>query len=74
MTQRPDRYAILCLVLIALGVLVRLHHLGGPPLDHHWVRQYDTAAIALNFAEPGASLFYPKVDWGGDTPGFAQTE
>jgi hypothetical protein len=43
-------------------------------LDWNSVRQTDTQAIARHMTEPGASLFYPRIDWGGDGPGYVETE
>ena len=37
-------------------------------------RQADTQAIALNLLRPGASMFWPQVDWGGDGPGYVESE
>jgi len=43
-------------------------------LDWNSVRQADTQTIARHLAEPGASLLYPRIDWGGDGPGYVETE
>lgn len=71
--MRPSAGVALFL-LILFGVAIRLLHLQGPPLDHHWLRQYDTAAIARNFAEPGSSILLPRVNWGGASPGYVESE
>src|SRR4051794_18855472 len=42
--------------------------------DWHGWRQTDTQTIALNFSRDGASIFYPQINWGGDGPGFVETE
>lgn len=65
---------VLLVLVILLGATARTYHLLGPPLDHHWYRQYETAALARNFYEGGMNLLYPQVDWGGDTPGYVESE
>jgi hypothetical protein len=47
---------------------------GSIALDYQSIRQADTQTIARHFTEPEANLFYPRVDWGGDGPGFVETE
>jgi hypothetical protein len=43
-------------------------------LDWHSVRQADTQTIAINLTNSGASLFWPQVNWGGNGPGYVETE
>jgi len=61
---------ILAAVLLA-SLLVRLYRIDAPIAG--W-RQADTAAIARNFHQNGYMFFYPQIDWGGDTPGYVETE
>lgn len=42
--------------------------------DWHGWRQADTQVIALHFSEPGSSLLYPRIDWGGSGPGYVEAE
>lgn len=37
-------------------------------------RQADTQAIARNFAEGSLQPLWPRIDWGGDGPGYVETE
>jgi dolichyl-phosphate-mannose-protein mannosyltransferase len=68
--------ALLYLVLVA-GFALRLGwvwrpldaRIGGAP----W-READYTQIARNFARDGGSILYPRVDWRGTTPGFAEME
>jgi 4-amino-4-deoxy-L-arabinose transferase-like glycosyltransferase len=60
--------------VIALGTLGRLYRIDGPPFGYHWCRQYDTAAIARNFAEGAMNPLYPQIDWRGDSPGYVESE
>ena len=60
--------------LLALGLVVRLPHLGMPPIGVHSWRQSDTAAIARNYREHGYRFGMPQVDWGGAGPGYVESE
>ena len=61
--------------LILLGALaLRLHQINSPILGYHSWRQADTAAIARNFHEHGYNILYPQIDWGGNSPGYVETE
>jgi len=42
--------------------------------DWHGWRQTDTQTIALNFSRPGSSILWPQINWGGDGPGYVETE
>lgn len=61
-------------LLILLGIAVRLYRIDGPFPDWHYYRQFDTAAIARNFSEGPLNIFYPQVDWRGDSPGYVEVE
>ena len=37
-------------------------------------RECDVAGIARSYYREGMNLFYPRVDWRGDTPGYAEME
>src|SRR5258705_12421397 len=45
-----------------------------PSADWNQYRQYDTAALARNFAEESLNVFYPRVDWRGNSPGYVEVE
>ena len=59
-------------IVLALGLALRFVNLQAPLTDKQAWRQTDTAAIARNFYEEGYSLFYPRVDWRGTTPGYVE--
>jgi 4-amino-4-deoxy-L-arabinose transferase-like glycosyltransferase len=65
-------WPLLALMLLALAL--RCYGLTAPLLDYHSWRQADTAAIARNYAANGYRLLYPQVDWGGQTPGYIESE
>lgn len=62
------------LLILILALLLRLYHVNFPVAGWHSWRQADTAAIARNFYQNGFNLFYPQVDWGGNSPGFVESE
>jgi hypothetical protein len=47
-----------------------------PSLVSDWNgwRQADTQTIALNLAQPDGRLLYPRIAWGGDGPGYVESE
>jgi 4-amino-4-deoxy-L-arabinose transferase-like glycosyltransferase len=42
--------------------------------DWNGWRQTDTQTMALNLANPGSSVLRPQISWGGDGPGYVETE
>ncbi|MDZ8187885.1 MAG: glycosyltransferase family 39 protein [Nostoc sp. ChiSLP02] len=62
------------LFLSALAIAIRIYNINSPIIGIHSWRQSDTAAIARNFYENGFNLFYPQIDWGGNSPGYCETE
>ncbi|HEY0740044.1 MAG TPA: glycosyltransferase family 39 protein [Chryseosolibacter sp.] len=60
---------------IVLFFVARLYAITSPPLElaHSW-RQTDGAAIARNFYEIDANIFYPRIDLAGDKSGIAGSE
>jgi 4-amino-4-deoxy-L-arabinose transferase-like glycosyltransferase len=44
------------------------------PVDRPSWRENDVAGIARSYYREGMNLFYPRVDWRGDTPGYAEME
>ena len=66
------RYAIYIIIFLAFSF--KLYQINSPILGYHSWRQADTAAIARNFHEQGYQLFYPQIDWGGNSAGYVETE
>lgn len=63
------------LIVIIIGVLVRI------PLLFSYLtfnsdawRQADTASIAHHFYINGYKILYPQIYWGGNSPGYVETE
>ncbi|MBV9211999.1 MAG: glycosyltransferase family 39 protein, partial [Acidobacteria bacterium] len=60
-----------CLFVLGAGLRAAdLRH----PIDRPSWREADDAGIARNFYREGMNPFYPRVDWRGTTPGFAEME
>jgi hypothetical protein len=59
---------------VVAGLLLRLHGLHSPILDHPGWRQGDTAAIARNFATLKFNILYPQADYDGPPPNYVELE
>jgi 4-amino-4-deoxy-L-arabinose transferase-like glycosyltransferase len=64
----------LILLILLLACALRLYHIDFPVGGFAAWRQADTAAMAKNFFEGGYNLSAPQIDWGGNTPGYVETE
>lgn len=60
-------------LVILLGGLLRAWDLPRPVDRPSW-REEDVATIARNYFREDGRLLYPRVDWRGDGPGFAEME
>lgn len=60
--------------ILLLTLITRLYHLTFPIIGWHSWRQSDTAAIARNFATENVNIFYPQIDYRGNTKGFVECE
>ncbi|MEO6393612.1 MAG: glycosyltransferase family 39 protein [Pyrinomonadaceae bacterium] len=64
-------FAFACLFVLGAGIrALDLWH----PVDRTMWRESDVAAIARNYNREGMNLFYPRIDWRGDGPGYAEME
>ncbi len=61
------------LFIFILGVGVRAINIWRP-VDRPTWRESDEAGIARNYYREGMNIFYPRVDWRGDTAGYAEME
>ncbi|MCC6397966.1 MAG: glycosyltransferase family 39 protein [Bacteroidetes bacterium] len=62
--------------VFVIGVVLRIAFVWRPAdyrLLNSW-RECDYTSIARSFATEGMNILYPRVDWRGDTPGFAEME
>jgi hypothetical protein len=60
--------------IVFAGLLLRLHGIGHPILDHPGWRQGDTAAIARNFAQLRFNIAYPQTTYNGPPPNYVELE
>lgn len=70
---RPD---VIFALLFLLGAGIRAVDVWRPvdgTVRESW-RECDIAAIARNYYREGMNLFYPRIDWRGDGPGYAEME
>lgn len=70
-----SHYRIVALIII-VGIVIRVPLLSAPltaNLTDDW-RQADTASIAHHFYKNGYHIFYPQIYWGGNGPGYVETE
>lgn len=68
--------AVLAVLAVAAGVGGRLVAVARP-FDYRQLapwREADYTQIARNFYRDGLNIFYPRIDWRGDTPGYAEME
>lgn len=59
--------------LFIVAAAVRLIDISLPPHLPSW-HEFDTAAIARNYYHEGMNLLYPRIDWRGEGPGYAEME
>ncbi|HXQ24052.1 MAG TPA: glycosyltransferase family 39 protein [Candidatus Acidoferrales bacterium] len=61
---------------VMLGIVARMAYIDRP-FDHRLVnpwRQSDYLQVTRNFQREGMNILYPRIDWRGDTPGYAEME
>lgn len=68
-----NKVRIIFIVLFLLGAGVRAVDVWRP-IDRPLWRECDIAAVARNFDREDMNLFYPRIDWRGDSPGYAEME
>ncbi|MBI4676205.1 MAG: glycosyltransferase family 39 protein [Elusimicrobia bacterium] len=74
MTRLLKNRTLLLALLAGASVLVHLKGITAPPLDYHYHRQCNTAAIARNYSENGLEFLCPQIDWEGGYAGCSATE
>ncbi|MCC6452679.1 MAG: glycosyltransferase family 39 protein, partial [Acidobacteria bacterium] len=62
-----------CIALFAAAILLRVADTFRP-LDRASWRESDLGAISRNFTREGMNPLYPRIDWRGTGPGFAEME
>jgi len=61
-------------IVLVLAFFLRIYKVNSPLIGMSSWRQADTAALARNYFESGYHFLYPRVDWGGDSAGYVETE
>ncbi len=61
-------------VILVVAVVLRLHGIHDPMLDHPGWRQGDTAAIARNFARLRYNILFPQTMYDGPPPNYVELE
>ncbi len=64
---------ILIIALFGAASLLRLADVFRPIDKASW-RECDLGSVSRNFVQEGMNPFYPRIDWRGDGPGFAEME
>ncbi|MEO8665338.1 MAG: glycosyltransferase family 39 protein [Ignavibacteria bacterium] len=62
------------LFIICITILTRVYHITFPLIGWQSWRQTDTASIAKNFFQNGYNIFYPQIEWRGNTAGYVESE
>ena len=60
--------------VLLLALVLRLHGIHNPMLDHPGWRQGDTASIARNFATLQYNIFAPQTNYDGPPPNYVELE
>lgn len=74
--SNPKNIYIIFILLFFLGAGVRAIDVWRPAdgtVRESW-RECDIAAVARNFYREGMNILYPRIDWRGDGPGYAEME
>lgn len=67
------KLSLLFLGVFLVGAALRAYDIRHTVDRPSW-RECDVAGIARSYYREGMNLFYPRVDWRGDTPGYAEME
>lgn len=74
LTRTQLYWSISLAAILLLGLVLRLHGIHNPMLDHPGWRQGDTAAIARNFARLQFNIVYPQTMYNGPSPNYVELE
>ncbi|MBK8813657.1 MAG: glycosyltransferase family 39 protein [Acidobacteria bacterium] len=67
------RLTYILAAIFVIGAAVRLADVLRPIERSLW-RESDVGAVARNFATESLNIFYPRIDWRGTSPGYAEME
>ncbi len=60
--------------ILFTAAITRIYNVNAPLVGLRSWRQADTMTIAINFYKNGYNILYPQINWGGNTPGYVETE
>lgn len=72
--RRRQLGRVLVFLLFTAAVAIRLVGITRPVIQAGVWHEIDVAAIARNYHEEGMNPLYPRIDWRGDGPGYAEME
>jgi len=72
--RRLAAWTIPLAAILLLALILRLHGIHNPVLDHPGWRQGDESAIARNFATLQFNPLFPQVDYDGPPPNYVELE
>ncbi len=72
--QKPAAVVALLVVIVWCVVELTVRRTAAITDDFQGWRQADTQAIARSFASGSLDLLHPRIDWGGDGPGYVEAE
>src|SRR5437016_13840593 len=73
LAHRMSKGKIAIIALFAAAALVRFADVFRPINKGSW-RESDEGSISRNFVREGMDPLYPRIDWRGDGPGYAEME
>lgn len=62
-------HRLILFLIIVFGLYLRLLYIDAPLVEFYKSIQPETASIARNFYLHNFNIFYPQLDWKGETPG-----
>jgi 4-amino-4-deoxy-L-arabinose transferase-like glycosyltransferase len=70
----PSREILMLAGIVGLALIVRLIRISQPYVDQWSFKQGTIAMIAENFYRNGFNIFYPQINWAGNSAGYIGTE
>lgn len=68
-----SRVKVVLILIFAAGALVRVADVMRPIDKASW-RECDLGSVSRNFVQEGFNPLYPRIDWRGNTEGYAEME
>src|SRR5882757_3183088 len=68
-----SKIRLILILIFAAGALVRMADTFRPINQASW-RECDEGSVSRNYAQESMNLFYPRIDWRGNSLGYAEME